>query len=460
MVICHTLRTTKITRLHLIIFISLFSILLLPYLSTGKYIMQHNLSTDFAIFYGSAKQIAHHHYDKIYQRSAMSPYHFIMNGKQLAHTSNGILAANLNPPIFNLLLSPLAHFNYATSFLVFSLISTLCAIYSLYLINRVLHQPSDPLWLFLSLAFFAFLPTFQNFVGGQVSLILSALLLTAWSQGRKQHDRIAGIALGAALAIKYFTGLFVITLLLGKRWRFLGSMLCTFIVLNLIAWLVLGSEAHWHYLHTLQAIYWFGNNWNASLLGWLMRLNYPTTQHTLAQSDLLLKIGLTAFALCGSALLTVCCSSHKQQDHTKWDLAVAMTIVLMLLLSPLSWTYYFTLLMLPLNLLIKFLMQRQYPLIPTLLTYSTIFLTCYPQSYLRVTEQGYNPALALFDYSFYCYALLLLCAMLSYYYCKITTTPLATSEPTLASEWPTLILISLALLPGTNAVIHMALTLR
>lgn len=311
-------------------------------------------STDFYKFYQSALFYfeGQNIYDKII-RPLTPPEVLFM------HATTLVLSSDLNPPFFTLLLLPSAWFDYSQSFLIWSVISLIATIAGILLTFK----PYPGLWNNLSLrlwalvGFLLYFPTYANLRFGQVTSFLLLLTAGAWLASRKQKDFLAGLLLGIAVSIKAFYGLFFIYFAVRKQWRLLISFCATYIICTGLAIRVFGISAYKTYFLTLKKILWYSASWNGSILGFLTRLfggdnegnvpifHFPLLTHPLFLiSSALLTIYLI-WTTWQSMQLNKTLSSQAKLDHFDWGFS--LTIVLMLLIAPLGWLYYFSLLIIP-----------------------------------------------------------------------------------------------------------------
>lgn len=259
------------------------------------------------------------------------------------------ILANLNPPILALFMSPLARISYPNAYIVWWLVSLTLGLLSVYLINNAGHQNlSQQNFFELSIIFLLFFPTLLTFLSGQISTLLLFLVVIAWVAGRKGKDRLSGIALGVALSLKLFTGLFIPVLMIQRRWKLLGWYLGTFITLNLVALISVGLDNHIDYLKTISSISWYSASWNTSLMGFLTRIFGGSDSIPLINSP---TTGLIINFVVSSIIVITLLWLTKKSDKEKmaaFDLVFSLTIVSMLLISPLGWIYYYVLLLIPL----------------------------------------------------------------------------------------------------------------
>lgn len=194
------------------------------------------------------------------------------------------------------------------------------------------------------LIFFMFLyfPTLAGVSLGQLGQLLLLVLCGAWLAARRGDDRLAGALFGIALAMKPFTGVFLLMLPWLGRWRLLGWYAGTFAALTLLGAVTAGPGTYLRYLSALQQVDWYAYGWNASLMaplsillgggdipGWL---DYPRLAKPISVA-----IAALMYAVLVAGIWRV------GDPKRRLDLAVAGTIPLMLLASPLGWLYYFPL---------------------------------------------------------------------------------------------------------------------
>jgi hypothetical protein len=185
-------------------------------------------------------------------------------------------------------------------------------------------------------------PTWAGAALGQVGPLLLLTLCGAWLAARSGQDRLSGALFGVALAMKPFTGVFLLMLPWLGRWRLLAWYAGTFAALSLLGALAAGPGSYLRYLSALQEVNWYASGWNASLMaplsvllgggeapGWLdhPELAKPTSIACAVLMYVLLVVGIRQI----------------EEAKARLNLAIAGAIPLMLLASPLGWIYYFPL---------------------------------------------------------------------------------------------------------------------
>jgi alpha-1,2-mannosyltransferase len=261
-------------------------------------------------------------------------------------TANG----NLNPPFFTLLLLPLHFFNYARAYQVWNMFTT-----AFFLLGPYLALRPFPQWhkytLPIITLFALYLPNSANLAYGQITSILLVILTAAWLLSRKNKDISAGVCIGLACAIKLFCGLFLIYFLCLKRFRLISSSLITIFMTSVVALWVFGFQAYVAYHTMLNTINWYAASWNVSFFGFFTRL-FSNVEHNvpLVIAPHLVNIFTV---LCSIPLVIYLAWIWKKWGAQKFDIGFSLVLVSMLLLSPLGWTYYFPLLIIPYLVLVR-----------------------------------------------------------------------------------------------------------
>jgi hypothetical protein len=261
---------------------------------------------------------------------------------------------NAHPPVSVLLVLPLGRLSYANAFRIWGLLSLLAVGASLWLIVKGLRLKLSPAgWALALLALAVCFPLRNQFHQGQLSAVLMLLLVGAWAAARSGRDRLAGVALGVATAVKLFPGLLFCHFLLRGRRSVVFVGVSTFLLLTCASVSVFGIQTYADYLKDVMPglEYWHSSWHNASLLGFFKKLFNPNLDYTepVLRSPLL---ALAGWAISGLALVafsgSVSASSRSQEQE---DFAYCVNLIIMQLLSPLTWQHSFLLMILPLLVL-------------------------------------------------------------------------------------------------------------
>jgi hypothetical protein len=261
---------------------------------------------------------------------------------------------NAHPPTSVLLALPLARLHFIDAFLAWSVVSLLALGVS---IGIILRQCPSALTRWSILPVVALLlgcyPLQQQILEGQLNLLLLLLFTGAWAADRSERPWLAGSLVGAATAIKLFPGYLLLYFAARRNWRPLVAATCSFLVLTVLTLLLLGPKCYGDYESIVMPSLkkWHVDWFNLSLAGFWHRLFdsqgsnvIPLWQsHTFASA---VTFGSDAVV----TALTGWCIWNSRSRRER-DLAFALTVAAMLLVSPITWNHYITLTFLPLFLL-------------------------------------------------------------------------------------------------------------
>jgi hypothetical protein len=308
------------------------------------------LAADYAKFYASARLVWSG--GDVYEPVPFDAFGPLPEGLEAPRKMQ---YPNLNLPAFVLLSAPIGLVGYKTGFWILSLTSLACIFVSVWLMWREFRGEAPPLhaWVVLVLLL-AYYPTWTNLQLGQVSMILLFLTVVIWLASRREHDAVAGVALGVAFVLKTFTGLLILVFILTRRWRAVLYATGTFLIANVLALLALGPGSYRRYAEILAEVTWYSNSWNASFLGFFTRLFDGSDHLPLADYPRAARLasgGLAVLLVLGMIGLAWWMGRGKSEPNgwikEHWDLLFSYAVVGMLLTSPLGWSYYFPVLIIP-----------------------------------------------------------------------------------------------------------------
>ena len=302
--------------------------------------------SDFVAFRASALAAAsgerlYQMYVFIYELQQIVPLGAIMTD-QLSH--------NLNPPIFTFLMLPLNTLSLSGAFLAFGLLQFFLALLVFWKLSGHIAGRSAFIRPAVTLLLAGFFPVMANLLIGQVGLLLFVFFGMGWLALDRKDNYQAGLWLGLALLLKIFSGLLFIWLALTGRWKAFFTGAAVYASGMLLALAVFGTGNHLDWLQTLLAHKTGASTWNASLEG--MYVRYLGAGHVASYYNvplLVLALRITSWSLAAAALIW----TARQKTHQKnsFNCGFALSLALMLLLSPLGWIYYFPILFIALLLL-------------------------------------------------------------------------------------------------------------
>ncbi len=330
-----------------------------------------------------------------------------------------ILPSDLNPPFFIMLLTPFAWLSYGHALLCWSVITFCCSVLGILLSLKSYPEAwQNPNIRWYALAgLLIYFPVYANFFLGQLGSILLLITAAAWLQCRKKSYDIAGILLGFAFSLKLFYGLFLIFFLIRRKWRTLFIMITTYVSCSFAAFVFFGLSNYKHYLYTLNHIRWFAGSWNASLYGFLIRLfgtghegnhpiiNYPSLGQPFYHIISIIILVYFVYQIHKSYQNEMRVADYNPRDELDWQFS--LTLVVMLLLSPLAWLYYFTLLIIPFITIIRLIHKLRHFNFNFCLLIVILLLSGTP-NYYRLPTEMVKLSMAITWANYYFYSLVLL----------------------------------------------------
>jgi Glycosyltransferase family 87 len=178
------------------------------------------------------------------------------------------------------------------------------------------------------------LPVFVGWQGGNLTLPLTLAVALTWRW--RARPMPAGLLTAAAISLKPFVWPLGLWLLATRRWRAAAWALVWGVVINLISWAIVGFNEIGVYLHLSSEV---------THALWMSGYSMMAVAHHLglrrtAAEELLIVVS----AVVAACVLYVGLLKRRERD------ALVLAVLLMLLASPLLWSHYFALLLVPLAL--------------------------------------------------------------------------------------------------------------
>ncbi|MDW8266097.1 MAG: glycosyltransferase family 87 protein, partial [Gemmataceae bacterium] len=281
-----------------------------------------------------------------------------------------LLRYNGHPPTSVLLALPFAWLDYSDAFLAWNLLSLVCFAVSIVLVFRNLGVRFPAWGIIPGLALLLFCNPFrQQTLQGQLNLVLLLLLTGVWVADRDGRRVLAGILLGTATCLKLFPGFLFLYFLLKRRWAAVAAGAGTVAALTGVTGLVLGWDAYRDYAQiVIPELARYRGQWtNVSLLGfWEKLFGMGHRTIPLWPSPLVAHAGYLASSLLVTGLAVS--AIVRARTPAAGDGAFGLSLVAMVLVSPIAWDHYFLMLLLPVTLV----GQR----LPTSWSYRLTFALC------------------------------------------------------------------------------------
>jgi hypothetical protein len=272
---------------------------------------------------------------------------------------------NNHPPFVAVLIAPLALLPYKWAICIWSLGSILMYFFVGWSILATLKIKLSGAWsLVLIGAGLCWYPFIAHVALGQLSLLLIMLIISAWKKLREEADNTAGLLLGLAVLIKLFPALLLVYLVLRNRWKAVFVMALTVAVGLLISFLVVGYEDIYLYFTTVSQNNALSYNIfpvNFSLSGIISRIFVDGGWI----QPLLISPNTALVFITGAISLTIILLIRSIQQIPRTisgnDAAYSVTIIAMLLLSPITWQHILPVLALPFGLLLLWVQTEKIP---------------------------------------------------------------------------------------------------
>ena len=327
----------------------LFLLLYVPYLYQQGYQRIFQSPGDFPTLYWGAK---------LAFEEGRSPY---VEGvfDEVARSQNRRVFPYLYPPPSLLLFYPFTAVTYDSAKVWLLATSHVCLLLILYLIFlRIAPFDPPPHWRGLAAALMtvyvlSYYPVADNFAWGQINLIVLALVCVSWlALKRGSHALGVAVPLSLAILLKTYPVLLLPLLVMRKRYAAAGTVVGLLALYTFVAWLVLPQNLWGDWTRNVLPTGGYGlrpfnlflpvEPWNHSINGLMLfvqdrvpsLLGLPTRFVTRPLTYLL--AGAVAAATVGLSFL----SARKGVGAKTLDIDVALFLLMMFLIAPLSWEHH------------------------------------------------------------------------------------------------------------------------
>ncbi len=297
---------------------------------------------------------------------------------------------NVNMPTTSLIMLPLIKFDYSTAriiWTIFNFIILFAAV--LFLIQKFNYKE---FWIPLILILFlSYQPLYANFLLGQAYVLIFCLLIVAWYAYVSGNEKLLGIVIGLIFIIKSASFIFWIFLLVQRRWRSLVWGFATMLIIILLSIPWIGYDAWQTYAgkiadfvsnpslsvtayQTLHSFFHhlttFSKEWNPEPL-----FNLPLLGNLLSVISVLIIVTVSSFI------------AFKQNNS---KIIFNIFIIAGLIISPVSLDYHYTILLLPILMLVAWIRNNpSFLLWILLLIFVALIAVDTPYSSPRISRGGW-----------------------------------------------------------------------
>jgi hypothetical protein len=278
------------------------------------------------------------------------------------------------PPFVAILSIPLTWFSLNNVIIVWFILEGLCLIATSGMLTILWKDRVD--WGYTILIFFILLSWYSVMVDllyGQLTILLTTLLLAALLVLRKNHKILAGVLIGLSIAIKMFTWPLIIYFAIKRDWRTVVSSCLTAIGLNLIALLVMGiSPIADYYLRVMMKVstiyHSFLQNYSLWSIGYrLFEGTRPIGGEYISAPPMINLPKLAPIVSAGLAaafLLVGLLWAIKLKDL---DIAYSILLCVIVIISPIAWDHYYVIVIISMVVLLHNLSEQSFPTWPTII---------------------------------------------------------------------------------------------
>jgi hypothetical protein len=234
--------------------------------------------------------------------------------------------------------------------------------------------------IFLSFLLLAWLPVQFDLEYGQLSILLLLLLAGSWNSIQRGNNFLGGILLGLSIAIKLITIPIMLYFFLKRDWRTVMSTTVSFVGFNLISAVIIGFGPVVQFYtkvtsDTFSYYRGYAFNYSSWSIGW--RLFHGTgspLSEAFSSPPLIYSPDLAAVISFLVPLIILIAGLIWACKVKEPDIAFSVMICVSVVVSPISWLDYHTMLAIPISVAIRWLVKRDYPTSGTLLLMTLLLL--------------------------------------------------------------------------------------
>jgi len=262
---------------------------------------------------------------------------------------------NVNMPTTSLIMLPLVTFDYITARIIWTIFNFIILIAAvLFLIQKFNYKE---FWVPLILILFlSYHPLYVNFLLGQAYILIFCLLIVAWYAYVSENEKLLGVVIGLIFILKSTSFIFWLFLLVQRRWRSLiwGLLTVSVVILFSLPWI--GFDAWQTYAGKITG---FISNPSLSVTAYQTLhsfFHHLTTFNQQWNPEPLINLPLLGNLLSiFSVLIIATVSSLIAFKQNKSEIAFGIFIIVGLIISPVSLDYHYTILLLPILLLVSWI---------------------------------------------------------------------------------------------------------
>jgi hypothetical protein len=367
----------------------------------GTYLILGNWNSpadDFSSIYVAARLLADGKTGSLYDHhpllfDAVPPGAFTDTAREIGF--EGSLHPYVHIPLVAFLSRPLLSIPYRSVTVVVLLMNVLSVALSLYLMMKIFFGECRLAWLSIAgVMLTCYYPLRYGLWLGQTTPLVLLGMVALYYLANGGHEKTAGLLLGLIISLKIVPLLLIVFFLSRKRWMLVIACAATLLMISLGSLALAGWESNRAFLGNLVRLSEFSlASWNnLSLDGFLLRW---VSDRAYAFNWQLLKLpaGMLMVKWCVGAGLTamwlkLLLQPARLMENDRDLLDFSLTLILMTVLPPISWSHYYIVLLFPCGVMMRQLLfcktmpYRGLTAAAVLLSYLCVSL---PPTYLGIT---------------------------------------------------------------------------
>ena len=276
-------------------------------------------------------------------------------------------------PTTALLFTPVSLFGFSNSVIIWSIFELILLAAIAYLLTILWNGRRNLTGVvFIFMLLLAWYPVMVDLLFGQLSILLTFLLLTSLLFLRKDRHTLAGGLIGLSVATKIISWPLIIYFALKKDWKAFFSSTLTVIGLNLVALFVIGigpmTDYYLRVSMQVSAIYHgFLKNFSLWSIGYRLFEGSGSAGKGLVSAPPLIDLpGLAPWVSAGLAVTFLVVGliwSIRSQDI---GIAFSILLCVIVAVSPIFWDHYYVIVIISLAILLHHLSKQSFPTWPTI----------------------------------------------------------------------------------------------
>jgi len=338
----------------------------------GKYLFVDNLkfdANDFAPIYVAAHLVEDGKHISIYDHhpylfNIVPPGIFKETSKKIGF--KGILTPYVHLPLFSFLYRPLLFIPFRTITKLLLIINVLVMVFSLYLILKLVDRGSNIRLFSIAILVMAFFyPMRYSLRLGQTTPIVFLGIISICYLAKTGHLKTSGFILGGLISLKITPVFFLCYFLIRKKWSLAISSIVTLIVIAICSVLLMGWESNTIFfnniirLNGLSLASWNNQSLDGFLLRWATGALHLYDWHLL---ELSFKMKVLKYFVLSCMLLLwliILFRPTNPNEENRDLLDFSLTLILLVVFSPISWSHYLLFLVFPYMVLLNTLIRNK-----------------------------------------------------------------------------------------------------